>query len=93
MFEGLNGETRLFPIIGDPVIYAKSPERLSRGFARRNHNGVCVPMQVPERDLEGVLHGMSLVPNIDGLLVTMPHKFTPMPIVPQGPSGHGAWES
>ena len=39
MFEGLNGETRLFPIIGDPVIYAKSPERLSRGFARRSHNG------------------------------------------------------
>ena len=32
-------------------------------------------MQVPQGDLEGALHGLSLVGNIDGLLVTMPHKF------------------
>ena len=76
MLEHLNGETRLFPIIGDPVQYVKSPERLTSGFAARGYNGVCVPMQVPEDDLESVTHGLTLVANIDGLLVTMPHKFT-----------------
>ena len=76
MLENLNGETRLFPIIGDPIRYVKSPERLTRGFAARGYNGVCVPMQVPEGDLESVMHGLTLVANIDGLLVTMPHKFT-----------------
>jgi shikimate dehydrogenase len=76
MLEMLSGGTRLFPIIGDPVIYAKSPERLTRSFAARGHNGVCVPMQVPGGNLEGVMHGLSLIPNVDGLLVTMPHKFT-----------------
>jgi shikimate dehydrogenase len=65
----------LFPIIGDPIVSAKSPQRLTRGFEARGHNGICVPMQVPEADLGGVMHGLSLIPNIDGLLVTMPHKF------------------
>ncbi|MEZ4657283.1 MAG: hypothetical protein R2911_06905 [Caldilineaceae bacterium] len=71
-----NGETRLFPIIGDPIIYAKSPERLTSGFAARGHNAICVPMQVAATDLERVMHGLTLIPNVDGLLVTMPHKFT-----------------
>jgi len=76
MLEKLNGETRLFPIIGDPIIYVKSPERLTSGFAARGYNGICVPMQVSEGDMESVMHGFTLISNIDGLLVTMPHKFT-----------------
>lgn len=76
MLETLNGKTRLYPIIGDPIIYLKSPERLTSGFVSRGHNGICVPMQVPEGELESVMHGLSRIPNIDGLLVTMPHKFS-----------------
>jgi len=75
MLESPNGETRLFPIIGDPIIYVKSPERLTSGFATRGHNGICIPMQVAEGDLDGVMDGLSRISNIDGLLVTMPHKF------------------
>jgi shikimate dehydrogenase len=59
MLEQLNGETRLFPIIGDPIIYVKSPERLTSGFAARGHNGICVPMQVPQGALESVMPGAS----------------------------------
>lgn len=76
MLERLNGETRLFPIIGDPIIYVQSPARLTSGFAARGHSGICVPMQVPEGELERVMHGLTRIRNIDGLLVTMPHKFT-----------------
>ena len=76
MIEKPTGETRLFPIIGDPIIYVKSPERLTSNFATRGHNGICIPMQVPEGKLESIMRGLSLVSNIDGLLVTMPHKFT-----------------
>jgi shikimate dehydrogenase len=75
MLEKLNGETRLFPIIGDPIIYVKSPERLTRSFLTSGHNALCIPMQVKEGDLESVMHGLTLIPNIAGLLVTMPHKF------------------
>jgi shikimate dehydrogenase len=72
----LSGETRLFPIVGDPIIYAKSPERLTLGFAARGHNGICVPMQVRQGDLDGSMRGLSLTGNVDGLLITMPHKTT-----------------
>ena len=72
----LSGETHLFPIIGDRIIGSKSPERLTRGFAAWGYNGACVPMRVSERDLKHVIRGLALIPNVDGLLVTMPHKFS-----------------
>ncbi len=70
----INGATRLFPIIGDPVTYVESPERLTRTFAQRGHNGVCLPIQVAEKDLGVVLEGLAVSGNVDGVLVTMPHK-------------------
>ena len=76
MLENLSGETRLFPIIGDPIVFARSPKRLTNGFAARGHNGICIPMQVPDGALEAVMQGLTRTPNVDGLLVTMPHKFT-----------------
>jgi shikimate dehydrogenase len=75
MLEHLNGQTLLYPIIGDPIIFAESPQRLTASFAERNHNGVCVPMQVPEGDLAVVMRGLGRTLNVHGLLVTMPHKF------------------
>lgn len=48
MLEELSGETLLCPIIGDPIIFVKSPQCLSAIFEARNHNGICVPMQVPD---------------------------------------------
>ncbi|MFL9949025.1 shikimate dehydrogenase [Paraburkholderia agricolaris] len=76
MPENLSGETRLFPIIGDPIVFVKSPQRLTSGFAARGHNGICIPMQVPDGDLKVVMQGLTAARNVDGLLVTMPHKFT-----------------
>jgi shikimate dehydrogenase len=76
MLDLLSGATRLFPIIGDPIKYVESPVHLTRSFAARGHNAVCVPMQVPRPALDDVMCGLSAVPNVDGLLVTMPHKHT-----------------
>jgi len=64
----------LYPIIGDPVSYAESPERLTRTFLERGHNGLCVPMQVPRDQLDVVMAGITATKNVDGILVTMPHK-------------------
>jgi shikimate dehydrogenase len=76
MLNFLNGETRLFPILGDPIIYVRAVNRLTAGFERRGHNGACVPMQTPDGALADVMRGLTAIPNIDGLLITMPHKFT-----------------
>lgn len=72
----LNGKTRLFPIVGDPIIYTRSPDRLTRSLSNRGHDAVCVPMQVSDRNFEDVMRGLSLIANVDGLVVTMPHKFS-----------------
>jgi shikimate dehydrogenase len=74
MSNQLSGATRLFPIIGDPVKYAESPVRLTRTFGERSHNGVCIPMQVPAGGLDIVMACLEATLNVDGILVTMPHK-------------------
>ncbi len=72
--EKLSGETLLYPIIGDPIGFVKSPQRLTAKFEELGHNGVCVPMLVPEGALDSVVRGLASVPNARGLLITMPHK-------------------
>lgn len=76
MFNRFSGATRLFPIIGDPIKYVEAPVRLTRTFGERDHDGICVPMQVPAGDLDAVMVGLTASRNVDGILVTMPHKFT-----------------
>ncbi|MGV8989499.1 MAG: shikimate dehydrogenase family protein [Cypionkella sp.] len=75
MPDHLSGQTRLFPIIGDPIIYVKSPEKLTRGLASIGKNGICIPMQVADADFAFVMEGLTRTKNVDGILVTMPHKF------------------
>jgi shikimate dehydrogenase len=74
MLEALSGETALYPILGDPILFVKSPQRLTASLEARGHNGICVPMQVRDGDLETVVRGLQRVANVRGLLVTMPHK-------------------
>lgn len=76
MIDQLSGATRLFPIIGDPVKYVQSPVWLTRTFGERGHNGICIPMEVPDEALDVVMAALTATPNTDGILVTMPHKFT-----------------
>jgi len=76
MPEKLDGASRLFPIIGDPIKFVKSPQQLTRGFEARDYNGLCVPMQVAQADFEPIMQALALTGNVDGLLVTMPHKFS-----------------
>ena len=76
MLGHLSGATRLFPIIGDPIKYVESPMRLTRTFEERDYNGICVPMQVAAVDIDSAMAGLTASRNVDGILVTMPHKFT-----------------
>ena len=74
MLDRLSGETLLYPMIGDPIRFAKSPQRLTAEFEAREHNGICVPMQVPDGELESAIRGLRPIRNVRGLLLTMPHK-------------------
>lgn len=70
----LDGETLLYPIIGDPVHHAKSPTRLTGKFVGMNHNGICVPMVVTNETLAATMPALLATPSVGGLLVTMPLK-------------------
>jgi shikimate dehydrogenase len=75
MLPSLDGETRLHLIVGDPVAQTKSPAGLTREFAARKVNAICVPVHVTAADFDAVMTAAKRVRNIDGIVVTMPHKF------------------
>ncbi len=75
MLEFLDGATRLHLIIGDPVEQTKSPAGLTREFQARKVNAICVPLHVTPVDFDAVMAAAKKVRNIDGIVITMPHKF------------------
>jgi shikimate dehydrogenase len=70
----LSGATRIHLIVGDPVVQTKSPAGLTAEFAARGVDAVCVPMQVAAADIEAFLAVAKRVQNVDGIVVTVPHK-------------------
>ena len=74
MLPRLSGETRIHLIVGDPIGQTKSPAGLTHEFAARGIDAVCIPMQVAIADLDGFMAAAKRVRNIDGIVVTVPHK-------------------
>lgn len=75
MLEQLNGSTRVHFIVGDPIAQVKSPSGVTEAFEARGHNALCVPAHVAPDDLLVWLAGTSRARNVDGIIVTVPHKF------------------
>jgi len=69
-----NGATRLFPVVGDPIEQVRSPEVMTELFRERGENAIVVPLHVAPSNLPVVISALSVVDNIGGLLVTIPHK-------------------
>jgi shikimate dehydrogenase len=64
----------LIGIVGSPVDQVRSPQLLTRLFAEAGRNTVCIAFAVGAPHLEAFFRGIRNVGNLDGLLVTMPHK-------------------
>jgi shikimate dehydrogenase len=71
----LNGATRVHFIVGDPIAQVKSPAGVTAACQARGHNVFVMPAQVAPADLAAWLTGVSLARNVDGIIVTVPHKF------------------
>ena len=71
----LSGETRLHVIVGDPVAQTKSPTGLTAEFAAREVDAVCVPVHVTAEDFDAFMVAAKRIRNLDGIVVTIPHKF------------------
>ena len=70
----LDGATRLFAIVGDPIAQAGSPGLFNAAFAARGLHAVLVPMHVSPDSLPALLAAFRATRNWDGLVVTVPHK-------------------
>ena len=71
----MNGATRVHYIVGDPIVQVKSPAGVSEAFHARGHNAYVMPAHVAAQDLAAWVQGVSLSKNVDGIIVTVPHKF------------------
>ncbi|MBR0971501.1 shikimate dehydrogenase family protein [Bradyrhizobium japonicum] len=69
------GATRLYVIIGDPIAQVRSPAGVTAAFAARGHDGILMPVQVAPADLPDFISVATRLKNLDGIVVTIPHKF------------------
>jgi len=77
----LDGRTRLFAIVGDPVAQVGSPALFNGAFRRMGRNAVLVPLHVPPAGLGAVVGAFRATRNFDGLVVTVPHKIAALDCV------------
>ncbi|MEX8495016.1 shikimate dehydrogenase [Sphaerotilus sp.] len=71
----LSGATRVIAIVGDPIAQVKSPAGVTASLQALGRNAVVVPAHVAPGDLADYVRGMGRARNVDGLIITVPHKF------------------
>ncbi|MGE4322178.1 MAG: shikimate dehydrogenase [Sphingobium sp.] len=77
----LDGETRLFGIIGDPIAQTLSPQSVTPLMVAMGANAVLVPLHVPAGRLEEVMRGLMALRNFHGAMVTYPFKAEAMALL------------
>jgi shikimate dehydrogenase len=75
MLDNLSGATRVHFIVGDPIAQVKSPFGVTQAFEAVGQNAICIPAHVETSELKTWFDGVSCAKNVDGIIVTVPHKF------------------
>jgi shikimate dehydrogenase len=70
----ITGETRLYVIVGHPVAQVKAPMAFNPLFRAAGRNAVLVPVDVAPKSLDSAIAGLKAIANLDGIVVTVPHK-------------------
>lgn len=81
MIPSPTGATRIYATLGYPIAQVKSPEVLNAIFAAESVNAVMLPIEVHPNDLASTLVGLKKIRNLDGILITIPHKCTVVPYI------------
>lgn len=69
-----SGTTHLWAILGDPVAHVRAPFFFNPKFEALGLDAFLVALHAPEAELVPILHGLRRIPNLKGLIVTIPHK-------------------
>ncbi|MFE2021937.1 shikimate dehydrogenase family protein [Streptomyces sp. NPDC059499] len=70
----IGGSTRLFAVLGDPVAQVQAPALLNPVFEQLGLDAVLFPVHAPANQLGAIIGGLQRIRNLDGLLITVPHK-------------------
>lgn len=70
----ITGTTRLYSIIGDPIAHVRTPMAFNDYFAARKIDAICLPVHIRSNDLPRGWAGLKSIVNMDGFIVTAPHK-------------------
>ncbi|MBB2206341.1 shikimate dehydrogenase family protein [Gluconacetobacter takamatsuzukensis] len=72
----IGGTTKLFGLVGHPVTHVRTPQAMNALFERNGLDAVMVPFDVAGADLAACLAGLQRIRNLEGLVVTVPHKMS-----------------
>ncbi|CAD6557812.1 shikimate dehydrogenase family protein [Paraburkholderia sabiae] len=71
----IDGNTRLYFIVGDPIAQVKSPGAFNSVFSQLGVNAALLPLNVDTDGVDAFLDGLKHAHNVDGVVLTVPHKF------------------
>ncbi|MBV1789756.1 hypothetical protein KQ940_17005 [Marinobacterium sp. D7] len=70
----LDGATELIPIVGSPIAQVRSPAGMTEAMQANGRNAIIVPCHVLPEDCAEFFSLMRRMPNVSGIIVTVPHK-------------------
>jgi shikimate dehydrogenase len=70
----IDGTTRFFGIIADPIAQVKTPQAINRLAADHGVGAVMIPLHVAADGLPAAFAGLRTMKNFGGMIVTVPHK-------------------
>ncbi len=70
----VDGATRLYGIIGDPIVQVGSPVAFTQRFRCAGRNAILVPFHVLGPAFDQTVRGIMALENLDGLIATVPYK-------------------
>lgn len=70
----LSGATRIYAIVGDPILQVGSPSLFNQAFRCKGAEAVLVPFHLSIEKLDILLETFRAIKNFDGLVITVPHK-------------------
>jgi shikimate dehydrogenase len=71
---GIDGATRIYAIVGDPIAHARSPLIYNPRIEKAGRNAVLIPWHVPAAAFDAAMRGLQQAANVDGIIFTFPFK-------------------
>lgn len=76
----ISGNTALMCILADPIGQVRTPQMVNALLQARGTDAVMVPMHVAPADLPDVMQALRRTRNLKGMVITVPHKMSVVPL-------------